>query len=463
MKKNQKKVFLIFSCLFGIGIFLRFYHLGFNSLWLDEAFVFKYAQFSLGEIWSKVVVPGVELNPPFFYWLVHFILPFGKSEWLLRLPAALAGILTIPVFYFIGKQVKGKKLGLILAALISFSSYHIYYSQEARTYTLALLFFSLAFYFYLKTVKENKLNYWIWFSVFSALSLWSHYYVILGVGVFFLHSLIHLIFTREYKRIKSFLFSLFIFLILSLPLIIVAGRLFFSETVNNQPSWGNYGWGIISSTLRLFSGYSLWLVIIFLSLLFLSIILYFKKYSSLILLIILCLVVPLLASVFLSTKMPMISRYLLFLLPIYFLGASLPLVDLSEKNVWAGICVTGIIILFTINYYSFYYHYPIKNNWRDFSQNFSQITQDGDLVVSVPDYTEAPLNYYYSSKQDKTTFLTATSVQELEIIKSNSKPTWFVVTGHIRAANPKGDALEWLNKNTIFQGKYSEISLFKNK
>ena len=454
----RKRIFFIFLCIFGIGIFLRLYHLGFNSLWLDEAFVFKYAQLSLSDIWIKIVIPGVEFNPPFYYWIIHLILPFGKSEWLLRLPAALAGIFTIPVFYFIGKQVNGPKLGLALASLLSFSPYHIYYSQEARTYTLMLLFFSLALLFYLKTIKNNNLKNWLLFSFFSALALWSHYYVSLIIAVLFFHAFDLIIFKYQWEKLKQFFASLFLFLILSFPLIIIAGKLFLSPKVAAQPSWGAQGWGIISSIFISLSGYSQWLVVICLILLILGFS-YFKKQKPLITLIIISLIIPLALSYWLSFKMPMNNRYLIFLLPIFLLGVCLPIAGLMKKNTWAGIIVLGVIILLNINYYSFYYHYSINNDWRGFAQLLSKITKPGDYVVSVPNYTEAPLTYYYSAKKDHTKLLTANNSKELENIESHNN-IWFVITGHIRAANPQGDALKWINDNTQFQGKYMGISLF---
>src|SRR5674476_964911 len=44
-----------------LGLFLRFYNLGFNSLWLDEATTHHFAKLSFIEIWE--LTAGGEYNP----------------------------------------------------------------------------------------------------------------------------------------------------------------------------------------------------------------------------------------------------------------------------------------------------------------------------------------------------------------------------------------------------------------
>ena len=72
-----------------VGLILRFYHLDFNSLWLDEGATLDFAQRSLTGIWEATA--GGEFNPPFFYYLEHGMLLFGNSEWVLRFIPALLG------------------------------------------------------------------------------------------------------------------------------------------------------------------------------------------------------------------------------------------------------------------------------------------------------------------------------------------------------------------------------------
>jgi len=150
-----------------VGFILRFYNLGGNSLWLDEATTLTFARQSAGEIWASVAAG--EFNPPLFYWLEHGMILFGESEFVLRFLPALLGVMTIPVIYLIGKEFRDKNVGLLAAALLTFSPFHIFYSQEARAYAPMLFFFSLALLFYIKAYRSNETRSWVIFGIFSAI------------------------------------------------------------------------------------------------------------------------------------------------------------------------------------------------------------------------------------------------------------------------------------------------------
>ena len=96
------------------------------------------------------------------------MLYFGSGEAVLRLIPALAVTGTIPLFYLLGREFYNRETGLVAAALLTVSSFHSYYSQEARPYTLFLYCFSLALIFYLRTCKTNSGSIWMLFGIFSA-------------------------------------------------------------------------------------------------------------------------------------------------------------------------------------------------------------------------------------------------------------------------------------------------------
>ena len=125
-------------CITVLGTFLRFYHIGVKSLWVDEAFSFRSAQLPLSQIWGAQAL--VEPNPPLYYTLLKlWILFFGESEAALRSLSTVIGILTIPLIYVLGRSLGNQQLGLIAALLLAISPINIQYSQEARGYTLLTL------------------------------------------------------------------------------------------------------------------------------------------------------------------------------------------------------------------------------------------------------------------------------------------------------------------------------------
>ncbi len=118
-----------------LGTLLRLYRIGAQPLWVDEASSLRFAQGSLAQLWSwsTLVDPG---NPPLYYSLLHGWLVFGDSEASLRLLSTLFGVLTIPLVYALGRTIRDRRLGIVSALLFAISPFQVWYSQEARGYSL---------------------------------------------------------------------------------------------------------------------------------------------------------------------------------------------------------------------------------------------------------------------------------------------------------------------------------------
>jgi mannosyltransferase len=122
--------------LLAAGI-LRFYKLN-SPLWLDEvvALVQSYRE-PFWQILTKF--PG-HFPHPLYGQLAHGSLSvFGESAFSIRLPAALFGIAGIFYFYRFSRRFSGHGEALLGAALFAVSYHHIYFSQDARGYTVYLL------------------------------------------------------------------------------------------------------------------------------------------------------------------------------------------------------------------------------------------------------------------------------------------------------------------------------------
>ncbi|MGA2698919.1 MAG: glycosyltransferase family 39 protein, partial [Methanoregula sp.] len=134
---TASRYFQVLMILTILGFFLRFYNLGYNSLWLDEATTYFTSIQSLMGIWQ--VSPG-EFSPPLFFWVEHIMIMLGNNEFILRFIPALLGVLTIPLFYAIGEEFLDRNAGIIAATACAVSPFLIYYSQEARAYSMMLFF-----------------------------------------------------------------------------------------------------------------------------------------------------------------------------------------------------------------------------------------------------------------------------------------------------------------------------------
>ena len=132
-----------------IAAYTRFHGLGDASIWRDEASTWAQAQ---GSLWHVIAVTAGDNYPPLHNLLVALSMRlFGDGEWALRLPSAVCGVLAVPALYWVGRMASGRLAGLLAALLLSLSYFHIWYSQEARTYALlalaAILFAGCALWF----------------------------------------------------------------------------------------------------------------------------------------------------------------------------------------------------------------------------------------------------------------------------------------------------------------------------
>lgn len=177
-----------------IGVFLRLVSLN-QSLWLDEATSALVSKMSLVEIFTKFL-PG-DFHPPLYYLILKYWSDiFGTSEVALRTPSLIFGTLTIYIVYLIGKKIFNEKIGLLSSLLLATSGLHIYYSQEARMYSLATMLVSLSVYLFL----ENK---YILFSLILVFMGMTDYVSLLIIPIFFLFNL------KNWKKILISLLPLF--------------------------------------------------------------------------------------------------------------------------------------------------------------------------------------------------------------------------------------------------------------
>jgi len=448
-----------------IGFFLRFYNLGFNSLWLDEASTNTFAVMSVSGIWQATA--GGEFNPPLFYWLEHFMLVFGNNEVTLRFIPALLGVLTIPLIYFAGKEFMDRNVGIIAAAAFTFSPFLIFYSQEARAYSMMLFFVAFALVFYFKALKTNDLKNWALFGLLSALAFWSHFYSFVIIASLILYALFLQIgnFQKNLQNLKMIAVSIVLFVVLCFPLILLAIQLFASRT-STAPAFGIQGLGIISETFKQLSGFSdismVFLLILFIIGIIQAFLIDKNKGIFLVALTILTFVI----SFILSYKMPMVPRYLIFFNTVFFIGVAISYKMfyriINNRGVVYGFMAVLVLISVTTPFFMSYYSGYSKEDWRGFSGQIQQMTKPGDLVVVVPGYIYQPFDYYYSNATDQTFEFGANTGKLLEVINAEkgNNTVYYIVTGDISAANPEGDAIAWLKENTKPLGQNTGIYLF---
>jgi len=160
-----------------LGAVLRLYGLGFQSLSGDEL-----ASWSLSEGDTIPQLVGSYVQPPLYFLILDLTrLIFGDSEWALRLPSAVAGWLSIPAVYLLGKRLYSEREGLMAALFVAVLWSPIYYSQEARPLAVLILLSILTSYFWwnvmlgLRYRGELIGREAVWYVVCAVLCAYAHY------------------------------------------------------------------------------------------------------------------------------------------------------------------------------------------------------------------------------------------------------------------------------------------------
>ncbi|MEW5960150.1 MAG: glycosyltransferase family 39 protein, partial [Chloroflexota bacterium] len=153
---NKNRFWLLLIILIGFG--LRLTRLGEQSLWYDEGVTWLLAQMRTTA--DLIQWTAADIQPPLYYLLIWgSAILFGHSEAALRFPSTVFNILTIPVLVALARRLwpaRRTLFSLLAAALFALSPLMVYYSQEARMYTLLVFEATLSSYLLLKLIHANQ-------------------------------------------------------------------------------------------------------------------------------------------------------------------------------------------------------------------------------------------------------------------------------------------------------------------
>jgi len=198
---GKEKFFLILILV--LGLVLRITKLD-QSFWLDEASQAQMSSLPVQQIWFD---RQADFHPPLFYILSHYWLQLGRSEVWLRLLPVSFGIFNIYMIYLLAREIylsstpspklgegnaRGEVLGLLSAFLLATNPFHVYYSQEFRSYSLLALLGTISMLAFYK-------KHWSLF-IFNALLFYTHYsgmFLILSQFVYII------IFDRKFLKLST--------------------------------------------------------------------------------------------------------------------------------------------------------------------------------------------------------------------------------------------------------------------
>ena len=169
------------AALLVLGAGLRFATLGQQSFWIDEAATWNVVHGGFGHVISTI--PRTESTPPLYYVLVWaWSRAFGIGEVGLRSFSALCGTLTIPVVWELGRRVLSTRAGLIAAGITAVNPLLIWFSQEARAYSLLVLLSALSLWALSRVIERPERGRLAVWGLICALALCTHYFAAFVVG-----------------------------------------------------------------------------------------------------------------------------------------------------------------------------------------------------------------------------------------------------------------------------------------
>jgi uncharacterized membrane protein len=177
-----------------VAVWLRCSGLDSQSLWADEGYTVWISQFSPKEIWH---ILEADTGPPLYYFLVHYWSGFfGNSEASVRALSAFLGILSMPLFYLIGRKILSSRMAVALAtALYSVSFCQIWYAKDARSYALLVLLSLGTIYLALRNLERPHVFHLLGLGLVVSASLYTH-----NIALFYLPGLAVLWFTYPSVR-----------------------------------------------------------------------------------------------------------------------------------------------------------------------------------------------------------------------------------------------------------------------
>jgi mannosyltransferase len=167
--------------LTAVAAVLRFLALGDQGFWFDEGNTALLVHLRPGGMLG--LIPHNESTPPLYYcllWVWARIFGFGEAG--LRSFSAIAGVACVPVLYLAAERLASRRSAVIVAALSAFNPLLIWYSQEARSYSLLVFFSSLTLLGFALVRKQSSGRRCAFWAVACLLALFTHYYAVLIVA-----------------------------------------------------------------------------------------------------------------------------------------------------------------------------------------------------------------------------------------------------------------------------------------
>lgn len=440
---NQNKTYqwigLAIALLVAAG--LRLFMLGSWGFWGDEYITVRKA--------IDVFGGGFTRRSPSML-TTHLILNvFGVTEWTARIVAAVVGIVTVPVLFWVVRRQFNAHVALLASFLLAVSPWHLYWSQNARFYTTLLLFFTLALFFFHWALEEDRPLFMIISLVFFGLAAFER--LIAGLFVPIVLSYLVLLKLGRFELPRGLNWR-------NLAIYFVPGTLALGAFVLLTPtvrdlSRGQQAFGFVNTNpLWLASGVVFYMGIPLVLMAVFGAFNLLRQRDRTGLLLSLAATVPLASVMFISLFLYSANRYVFVSLTAVIVLAAVAVRDLLQQAPQASrlLAVGAALVLFAMpmadNVLYFQYQNGNRDNWKAALMQVAAQMEPGDQVVT----SQKNLADFYLEMD--TIAIQSIEQGDLSQVLSRSERTWFVLDNTSRYKGPT--SWNWARANAHFMGDY---------
>lgn len=226
-----KKCFVLIVC----GLLLYVPYINLINASHDEQYTMLMNRFSIPEMIR--IIANEDGHPPFSYLYAKFwCVLFGGDAYNI-LPMRIATLFSFFMLALLGvfpvRRLLGDKVALIFIASVFLLPSAYFFAMNMRMYPLAVFLIMGTFIYAMLMVYKPKKFDWLWFGVFSLLSLYTHYYAAILTVVIWGIVFIDLIRLKKYKTLKKFFLGGVVISLMYLPWLFA----FIQQYQNMKENW----------------------------------------------------------------------------------------------------------------------------------------------------------------------------------------------------------------------------------
>lgn len=490
----QQRMLFVAIVLLGFGLRVAF--LDHQSLWWDEVKSVFRATISPSLLFEDLL--NKKGHVPLYFLLLQGWAKLGVSDFLVRYFSVIWGTIGVALMYRLGDVVGKRPLAQTAAFLLAISPFHIWYSQEARMYSMLPSLLTAATLFLLYGIRKNQWHNWLAYALLMTTAVYTHYFTIF---ILFAHCLFFALHVRDLQQQAMRWFGTAVFITLSFSLYIL-------RIVNNggyqnaTPGWiAPISWYDPILTLLTFSAGStispnapISLILFFIFLMGFITILRHKTPRIISQLLKLWFFTPLLLIFIVSLGLRenfslYMDRYLIIILPAYILLVAYGFVILKQRfahRLFIPVLTAVIFILTLPSLYNLYFNDAFART--DMRQATATLFQKADTPIVVLGEGEAQLPFaYYAEMQqrdyhfielpidysnaDEAVQFNALMTTQIDQAATYSDNVWYLIQRFNRSPHgflngPQVDPqLAWLESNLtlVADWQFANIQLYQFK